>query len=138
MKTRILLAAIPFAILGLTFACDNDSAAIDCVSDTDCPADQPTCDPGLSICVAESEPQCTEDIECQVTDLGGSDECSANSECAAGEVCVDGSDATAHCILTSSGGCKGFGEATVDDTAGDSQTICVDDSVGCNADGDCE
>lgn len=138
MKTKLLLAALPAALLTFSFACDNDSAAIDCESDVDCPAEQPTCDPTLLICIAEAEPQCTEDIECQVTDLGGSDACEANSDCADGEVCVDGSDATAHCILLAAGGCKGFGEATVDDVEGNSQTICVDEAVGCNADGECE
>lgn len=131
MKMKLLLAAIPCALLAFSFACDNDSAAIDCASDVDCPAEQPTCDPTLLICVAEDEPECTEDIECQVTDFGSDDACDANADCADGEVCVDGSDATPHCVLLAAGGCDGFGEATVDDVAGDSQTICVDDAVSC-------
>src|SRR5688500_14480738 len=98
MKTKLfLLAAIPATVLSLTFACDAGSA-IECASDIDCPAETPTCDLSIDpgVCVAESEPECTENIECQVTDFGDEDACDATSDCAAGEACVDGSDATAH------------------------------------------
>lgn len=100
MKTTFLLAAIPAALLALTVACDNDSAAIDCTVDSDCPADVPVCDPTLQICVAGGEEECGEDLDCQILDGSDGAGCEGSDQCPDDEGCVEGFNGDGFCVVT--------------------------------------
>jgi hypothetical protein len=138
MKMRLLLAALPLALLSLTVACDNDSAVIDCVSDTDCPADTPTCDPTLEQCVADVPDECTEDVDCQLINPDAPttvENCDNNDDCAddGTEACVFANEATVCAIIAAGpGDCGDDVDRTVDQVEGGEATVCV------SADGSCD
>lgn len=146
--TRIVIApALAFTAVFATFgiACDGSNIT-NCESDDDCAdvADTtPVCDTDAGYCVAEGEgegedQECENDLQCQVTDSGGSANCDANSDCAQDEACVEGSSGDNHCVLLEGSGCVDSVAVSTDDVGGDSVSVCVDDSVGCNADNECE
>ena len=129
--------------LFITAADCGGSNIVTCETDEDCAdnAANPNatqCDTTTGTC---EEPECTENIECQVTDGGATASCEANADCTeAGDVCVTGALGTAHCIATEDAAapCASFNTvaATTDDVEGNSVTICVDDAISCT-DGTC-
>jgi hypothetical protein len=136
-KLAVLLpAALAFA-LALVPACDG-SNVVPCETDDDCAdnADAPVCDTDLGQCVGEeAEPACTEDVQCQVDEFGGGDECDDNAGCGADEVCATGSEGKNYCVIGPP--CAGgTSEATAPGPDGD-QTFCTDDAASCGEDGEC-
>lgn len=143
MKTPILALMFPLvALVSFSTGCP-EGGLTNCATDADCDGTSndlgdgtPTCDVDSQICVPDSD-QCDADVQCQATDIGATDTCSANPDCGEGDKCVDGADGVAHCV-TVGGNCPaGSAEVTADDANGEAQTFCADPSVTCSEENVC-
>lgn len=142
MKTTSFAFAA-LALFTLVAAGCPEGGLTDCTTDADCDGTSndlgdgtPVCDVDSQICVPDSD-QCTDDFQCQATDIGSTDTCTANADCDVGDKCVNGADDQSHCV-TVGGNCPaGSAEVSADDVNGEAQTFCADDSVTCSDDNNC-
>ena len=132
----LLLLALPAAVLAMGADACSGSSKTSCVNNADCEhlTTTPICEEvaGEKICVASTN-QCDNDVQCRVTDAGGSAACTASSSCSADDKCVIGAGDDGHCV-TPADGCGGaVGQVLVNatDTEGAAVTFCGDTGVSC-------
>lgn len=138
---------IPFAaIASLSFiavACDNGGTAVSCESDDDCAgeAENTVCDLDINTCVAPSEPVCADAADCDIANSESPSaltECSADTDCDDGELCITDGVGDTYCSLDPDGLACSDIDASFTEATFDGKTTCVVDSGNtCDDDGQC-
>ena len=139
-KLAFVFATLSLAAFGM--AADCSGGAKPCPGgDADCTdATSPVCDDNgpnpSNVCVP---PQCNADDECQAGDIGGTKSCGADGDCDTGEKCVNGENATSHCVVEEqatdppcSDVASNLTEVQGKDTDGSDVVFCGDTGVSCD------
>ena len=134
----LIVAAVPSIIFVMGADCSGSNV-------TPCPNGDADCvDAASPVCIAGTceAAQCDSDDQCQATDAGGSDACSAQGDCDDGDACAVGDSGNNHCVTLNDppgSDCgANFVEATGKDVDGNDIKFCADTGVSCADPGRCE